>query len=232
MSDFHLTEIFPKFEYTIFIANAFLCSFPYSPTTEKPHPVFHNFLPVNEEISLSVLSLPAGDYIINSTIGIERKSAEDFVQSIIANRLFGQIARLKRSASRTLLIVEGSPYATAHEMHSHAIRGAILSVLISWQVPVIFSKNREDTVALLLTIARQDMASLPHISAPKSHRSKKMANRQLFFLQGLPGVGPQLADRLLKKFGTPKAVINATEEELKHRCTARWRTRTLYYQCY
>ncbi|HRP57501.1 ERCC4 domain-containing protein [Agriterribacter sp.] len=164
---------------------------------------------------MTVLCLPAGDYIINRAIGIERKSAEDFVQSIIANRLFDQIARLKRSVSRTLLVVEGNPYATAHEMHSHAIRGAILSVLISWQVPVIFSKSNEDTVALLLTIARQDMTFLPQIAASKNHRSKKMANRQLFFLQGIPGVGPLLAARLLKKFGTLKAVINATEEELK-----------------
>lgn len=169
----------------------------------------------NSEISLCISSLPAGDYIINGTIGIERKSAEDFAQSLICNRLFDQIARLKRLMSRTLLIMEGNPYATAHEIHSHAIRGAILSVLISWQVPVIFSKNREDTVALLLTIARQDMTLLPQVTALKSHRPKKLASRQLFFLQGIPGVGPLLAARLLKKFGTPKAVINATEEELK-----------------
>ena len=168
-----------------------------------------------ENISLSVLCLPAGDYIINGTIGIERKSAEDFVQSIMSNRLFGQVARLKRSVSRILLIIEGNPYTTTHEMHPHAIRGAILSILISWQVPIIFSKNKKDTIALLLTIARQDITTLSQIAAPKNYRPKRLPSRQLFFLQGIPGVGPALAVRLAEQFGSLKAVINATEGELR-----------------
>ncbi|HTN09331.1 ERCC4 domain-containing protein [Agriterribacter sp.] len=169
----------------------------------------------NTGVLLLVSSLPAGDYIINGTIGVERKSAEDFVQSIIANRLFDQIARLKRSVPRPLLIVEGNPYNTAHKIEDCAIRGALLSVLISWQVPVIFSKSRENTAALLLMAARQDHTASLQIAAPKNYRSKRLVRRQLFFLQGIPGVGPLLAARLLKKFGTLKAVINATEEELK-----------------
>ncbi|HRN56687.1 MAG TPA: ERCC4 domain-containing protein [Agriterribacter sp.] len=166
-------------------------------------------------VSLLVAALPAGDYIINGTIGIERKTAEDFVRSIICNRLFDQIGRLKRSVPRTLLIVEGNPYATAHEMHPHAIRGALLSVLISWQTPAIFSKSAEDTVAILLTIARQDMILSSQIAAPQNRRPKKTASRQLLFLQGIPGVGPALAARLLAQFGNLKAVINATEGALK-----------------
>ncbi|MCC6289835.1 MAG: hypothetical protein IT249_18305 [Chitinophagaceae bacterium] len=169
----------------------------------------------NTEVLLSVCTLPAGDYIINGTIGIERKSAEDFIQSIISNHLFDQIARLKRSVSRTLLIVEGNPYSTAHKMLPSAIRGAVLSVLISWQVPAIFSKNKENTVALLLAIARQDMNISTHIAAPKNYRPKKTVSRQLFFLQGIPGVGPALAVRLMEKFGNLKVVVNATEEELR-----------------
>lgn len=168
----------------------------------------------DDGVSLLVSSLPAGDYIINETIGIERKSAEDFVQSIIANRLFDQVARLKRSVPRPLLIVEGNPYMTAHKIQDCAIRGAVLSVLVSWQVPVIFSKSREDTVALLLMAARQDTAAISQLAATKNYRPKKLRSRQLFFLQGIPDVGPVLATRLLKKIGGLKAVINATEEEL------------------
>lgn len=168
-----------------------------------------------ESVSLSVLCLPAGDYIINGAIGIERKSAEDFVQSIIGNRLFDQIARLKRSVPRTLLIVEGNPYGTAHKIQPSAIRGAVLSVLISWQMPVMFSKSREDTITLLLAIARQDMTDVLQIAGPKNYRPKKTVSRQLFFLQGIPGIGPALAARMLEKFGSLKAAVNATEKELK-----------------
>mgnify|MGYP003541883864 FL=1 len=169
----------------------------------------------NDGVPLHVSTLPAGDYVINGTIGVERKSAEDFVQSIIANRLFDQIARLKRSASRPLLIVEGNPYMTAHKIQDCAIRGAVLSVLVSWQVPVMFSKSKEDTVALLLMAARQDLNAFSQVAAHKNYRPKRLVRRQLFFLQGIPDVGPVLATRLLKKFCNLKAVITATEKELR-----------------
>ncbi|HLG40788.1 MAG TPA: ERCC4 domain-containing protein, partial [Chitinophagaceae bacterium] len=107
----------------------------------------------NAEVSLEVSSLRAGDYIINEVIGVERKSAEDFVQSIISNRLFEQLSRLKKSVARPLLIVEGNPYKTTHTIHAHSIRGALLSALLAWQVPVMFSKNKEDTAVLLLMAA-------------------------------------------------------------------------------
>ena len=63
--------------------------------------------------------------------------------------------------------------------------------------------------------ARQNITTSSQIATPKNHHPKKLASRQLFFLQGLPGVGPLLVARLLKKIGTPKALINGTEEELK-----------------
>ncbi|MBX3252930.1 MAG: hypothetical protein KF862_02225 [Chitinophagaceae bacterium] len=169
----------------------------------------------NTGVSLLISSLPAGDYIINGTIGVERKSAEDFVQSIIINRLFGQVAKLKRSVLRPLLVVEDNPYTTSHKIQNCVVRGAVLSVLVSWQVPVMFSKNKEYTVALLLMAARQSLADLSQLAAPQNYRPKRLVRQQLFLLQGIPTVGPAIAARLLQKLGSIKAVVNATEEELK-----------------
>jgi ERCC4-type nuclease len=47
-------------------------------------------------------------------------------------------------------------------------------------------------------------------SRPKGRRKK-----QLFILQGLPGVGSERAIRLLEAFGSVEAVITATGEELQ-----------------
>lgn len=184
-------------------------------TDYREHPSgIPDLLSKDRGVSLQVVSLSAGDYIINGCIGVERKSAEDFVQSILSNRIFAQVAKLKQSVSRPLLIVEGNPYTTSHKIHPGAIRGALMSVLISWQIPVIFSKNKEDTVALLLMAAKQDLKTLTQQSIPKNYRPKKLVNSQLFFLQGIPGVGQVLAFGLLNKFGSLKTIINATEEEL------------------
>jgi ERCC4-type nuclease len=49
-----------------------------------------------------------------------------------------------------------------------------------------------------------------HGSRPKGKRKK-----QLFILQGLPGVGSERAARLLDEFGSVEAVVTATSEELQ-----------------
>ncbi|MFT4092905.1 MAG: ERCC4 domain-containing protein, partial [Niabella sp.] len=96
----------------------------------------------NTRLSVTLTALPVGDYIINNYIGIERKTAADFVQSIISNRLFEQISRLRRAIPRPLLIIEGNPYGTSHQISESAIRNAMLSVMIAWQVPVLFAKDK------------------------------------------------------------------------------------------
>ena len=41
--------------------------------------------------------------------------------------------------------------------------------------------------------------------------AKRLASKKIDMLQGLPGVGPALADRLLRHFGTVERVITADE---------------------
>ena len=44
---------------------------------------------------------------------------------------------------------------------------------------------------------------------------KDKPNTQLFILQGLPGVGPERAGRLLDRFGSVEAAISASSSELQ-----------------
>lgn len=83
-------------------------------------------------------TLPAGDYRLEDGFLVERKTARDFVLSIIDSRLFSQIARLKQHAGGSLLLIEGNPYRSEIKMDVRAIRGALLSVAACWQMPVVF----------------------------------------------------------------------------------------------
>ena len=47
------------------------------------------------------------------------------------------------------------------------------------------------------------------------YRPRGKRKRQLFILQGLPGVGRERAKRLLDKFGSVEAVINASIDDLQ-----------------
>jgi len=48
-------------------------------------------------ISITVKNLKVGDFIINDEIAIERKTTQDFAQSIIDGRLFRQAENMKKA---------------------------------------------------------------------------------------------------------------------------------------
>ncbi|MBN2486607.1 MAG: hypothetical protein JXB34_11590 [Bacteroidales bacterium] len=77
--------------------------------------------------------LKTGDYILNDEIVVERKSRDDFIISIIQGRLFTQCAALKRADRHSVLLIEGNPYQTKHNIDRKAIQGALLSVSVCWQ---------------------------------------------------------------------------------------------------
>ncbi len=61
-------------------------------------------------VLVETTKVPYGDYIINNDITIERKTAKDFLISIIDGRLFKQLSNLKKYCSNPILLIEGNPY--------------------------------------------------------------------------------------------------------------------------
>jgi Fanconi anemia group M protein len=167
-----------------------------------------------KNINVIFRQLFVGDYLINDEIVIERKTSEDFVQSIMDGRLFSQCAKLRKSGAVPLIIVEGNPYNTQHEIRTEAIKGALLSVSLSWQIPVIRSSGKEDTARLIV------MASKQHKSPPvfirrKGIKPKKAHKQQHYLVEGLPGIGSALAHRLLVHFKTIEQIILADVKSLE-----------------
>jgi len=161
-------------------------------------------------------SLKAGDYIINDCIAVERKTALDFAQSIIDERLFRQAARMKREFDSALFVVEGgSIYDTAIDIHPRALKGALVSLSLIWNIPTLFSSDAADTALLIWLAVNQEMRSASCLQPFRPGRKpKRLQRRKLFLLQGLPNVGPKLALQLLAHFGSIEKVVTASEEEL------------------
>jgi Fanconi anemia group M protein len=164
---------------------------------------------------IEVKTIKYGDYVINDSITIERKTAHDFIVSIIDGRLFGQVSNLKRHCSSPVLLVEGNPYKTDLDMDPEAIKGALISTQVIWYVPVIYSRSKEDSANIMQMIGRQDASSRDKLVLRAGYRPKRLRSKQLFVLQGLPKVGPTTAKRLLERFKSVKNVINAPIEELQ-----------------
>jgi Fanconi anemia group M protein len=169
----------------------------------------------DEGVYLEVKKISHGDYIINDTITVERKTARDFLVSIVDGRLFNQLSNLKKHCICPIVLIEGNPYKTDLDFDHRAIRGALVSTQTVWYIPVLFSKTKEQTKDLLLVIARQDEVLIDGAQVRGGYRPKRLRTRQLYILQGLPGVGPLLAKRLIHHFGTVSKVMAAPVEELK-----------------
>ena len=169
----------------------------------------------DNKINVSFSSLSTGDYIINDQIIVERKTAEDFIQSIMDNRLFEQCSKLKKDIRRVLIIIEGNPYRTEHKIDGRAVKGAILSILTAWQIPVIYSQSADSSVELLMMLGTQLLKDDAYIRTYSGYKPKKIKSQRLRFLQGIPSTGPAIAGRLIDNFGNIKSIVNASADELR-----------------
>jgi len=168
----------------------------------------------NSGALVEIATLSYGDYIINDTITVERKTAKDFLISIIDGRLFNQLSNLKKFCNHPILLIEGNPYETEHNFDRMAIKGTLISVQTIWYVPIIFSRTTEDSRDILLMISRQLGTSIDVVPLRKGYRPKRIKSKQLYLLQDFPQVGPKLAKRLILHFKSVLKIMNASVQAL------------------
>jgi DNA excision repair protein ERCC-4 len=163
------------------------------------------------DLDVRVGTLAAGDYIIAREIVVERKTSTDFASSVIDARIFRQARRLVATRLRPLVLVEGEPDP---RLHPHAWMGATLSLAVVWRVPVVCCRDADESFGVIRLLAGQ-AGRVGHADLPRAgYRPRRALTRKLFVLEGLPGVGPALARRLLERFTSIERVIEADEEEL------------------
>jgi ERCC4-type nuclease len=161
------------------------------------------------------LELKVGDYLINN-IAIERKTVSDFIASMINQHLRKQLDELQQYENKLLLIEgieEHELYSDNSEgMNANAIRGFLLSILLKHKIPIIFTKNAEDTAKFIDVLARKKETESSLNATKKSFNKKEQMQ---FIIEGFPGIGPKTAKKLLEKFKTMKNIFSASQEELE-----------------
>ncbi len=157
-----------------------------------------------------------GDYVVGEGLAVERKTFFDFVQSIYKKRLFEQIERLHQAYPRCCLVVEGDvDHGLATIRNPLVFWGALAKATIEWSIPVVFTVNEEQTAQFLLSLAKKaQKKEKKTVAARYKPKFYAITDRQRFVVQGLPGIGPELSDRLLRKFGGVRKVFMAAGREL------------------
>lgn len=168
------------------------------------------------ELSIGTRRLDCGDYLVDDRFLFERKTLTDLVGSIESGRLFSQALRLAEvRAVRSALILEGTAADLRRcRMRREAVQGALVTVSLFIGLPVLRTRSPEETVETFRYVTEQGRGVAQGALPRRGRRPKGKSAYQNHLLQGLPGVGPERARRLLEHFGSVRAVMAADRAEL------------------
>jgi len=169
------------------------------------------------DADLAQEQLKAGDYICSDRVCVERKTVSDFVNSLLDQRIFKQVADMLACFEKPLLIIEGDPELlfSGRNVHPNAIRGALASLAIDHRIPIIWTRDAQETASQLYWIAYREQVGVKRSIAIRCPAKKKsIFQQQEFLIAGLPNINTKLSKNLLKKLKTPKHVFSAKPESL------------------
>ena len=164
-------------------------------------------------VALNVQQLDVGDVIISDVCAIERKDGFDYVVSLIDNRLFEQLLRLREAYEYPILIVEGLNQFVFDNVNVKlsSIYGSLAKIIYKLQINIVYTANLEHTVFFIERLATQIYSenleeSLVVRSAPKKLSPEE---RRVYIVEGLIECGSKKAKMLIDRFKTPFEVIMA-----------------------
>jgi len=165
---------------------------------------------------LTITRLELGDYLVDSCLLFERKSLVDLAASINDGRLFHQALRLAGATFRPVIVLEGTSRDLERSgMRWERVQGALVTVSLFLGVPLLRTRAPEETVRTMLFAARQAHTYAAGALPRHGWRPRGKYARQLYILQGFPNIGPERARRLLARFGSVEAIVNARPEALR-----------------
>jgi Fanconi anemia group M protein len=168
-------------------------------------------------VTIALEKLDFADYVVSSRCGIEVKTVEDFVESIIDGRLLEQMKNLKNNFERPMILIEGTQdIYSVRNIHKNSILGMLATIAVSYGIPIVQTRNFKETAALLQIIAkREQLESGKDFSLHADRKPITLKEQQEYLISSLPGINLTLAKPLLKHFKTIKNLVNATEKELQ-----------------
>lgn len=160
--------------------------------------------------------LDVGDYIVSSRIGVERKTVDDFLQSLISGKLFDQLHRLRSAYPRPILILEGEGLFTKRNVNHNAIYGSLIAICVDFGIPILKTQTPEETADLLAVMAKREQQQEQKPVVLRGEKpSMTLSERQRFVIEGLPLISSVMAKRLLQHFGSIPSLVNASQDELQ-----------------
>lgn len=98
-------------------------------------------LSIQKMFDFTISHLDIGDVQCGNIV-IERKEASDFIGSIMDKRLSNQAKKMNMGGfDYKFIIIEGNPYQTLSQISNKAIIGAMTSILIKYDIKIMWVSN-------------------------------------------------------------------------------------------
>ncbi|MFT4343988.1 MAG: DEAD/DEAH box helicase [Candidatus Woesearchaeota archaeon] len=185
----------------------------YVDNREKGNDIAKQLLEMNAQVRLA--QLESADYILSSRAGIEFKTVEDFVNSLVDGRLLTQAAQLVKNFEKPIILVQGetSIYGVRN-IHPNAIRGLLASLAIDFRIPIIYTKDSKESAQMIFTLATRESESKKATYSLPTKKMQSYDEQMETIIAALPNIGMQTAQELLKHFKTVESIMTASEETL------------------
>ncbi len=170
------------------------------------------------DVNVQAKVLEVGDFVVGPDVVIERKTVEDFLQSLIDGRLMGQLLNMSNAYARPVMLLEGNPsdLFTLRNVHENAIIGMMSTIAVTYRIPILFTKDAKESAKFVYSIAKKEqLGKNSEIRLRMGRKGLSLHEQQRFLVEGLPNIGPGAALELLKHFGTIQNIMNADEKELQ-----------------
>lgn len=172
-------------------------------------------------LTIEIVALEVGDYVVPDKLIIERKSAIDFHQSMTTDskRLLFQANAMALTNIPSILLLEGSPY-DIRSMTINSITGTLswmTTILGIGLMPVL---DMHHSAYAITTMIRHAVYGLGYDLGLREGAGKRSAHGHsdltaTYILESVPGVSANKARSLLQHFGSLVALANASENDIK-----------------
>ncbi len=168
-----------------------------------------------DEIELKLESLKLGDFVVSDRVAVEFKTKEDFINSIIDGRLLQQVRDLKENYMRPVLLIQGQNILQGNRINKKSVFGVLSAIVLGFGISVIFTSTYEESAEFLASLAKREHSDKPSRINPHGNRKQSLVSEaQKYLIASIPGINVGLAEPLLRRFSSIKALANASIEEL------------------
>lgn len=171
-----------------------------------------NLLRKRENVTLFNSQLPFGDYSVGGGIVIERKTANDLIQSMLDDRFHEQALNMVLHVAKPYYLLEGDVYATRSKFSVQSLAGS-MAWLAAQGISIIPSSSPQSTAETIFFLAKNAQVDMRDVPL-RSNKPKVTELNVKLVLESLPGIGAGGSDKLITHFGSIKALVMATPEQI------------------